>query len=363
MQSTRFIVVADLHLNIYSKWSKPCKDINTRFHHQRIVLHKIFELACEYHAGIIFDGDFFDQRKNPDCRVVNMAVQEIIKGASSIPDQDIFFLAGNHEQCDNSCRPSNSLGVFKYMPSNNIFVVDRPYVDFQADTGATVCFIPYSEDKQWLQSYLDKWSKNKELAQSPTLLCAHIGVAGSKMGSHLVRLSGEFSLKDLHPDFFDLICLGHYHLRQYLTKDHHVLYVGSTIPFEHADDNQVKGVSLVDIPKKTEKFIPINSPMFFTFDLDKIDKKVKDISKQRKSIIHLGVHNFVRAVSSDKSKLDYYANRGIDTLYKPQHRYKKRLNISPTSTAKQVVSKYCDKYAPKVKKTALKELEKAYKDA
>ena len=325
------IVCSDLHLNVYSKYSRPLNHryvTNTNLRHEFAVLDSIFQLAVRRHAAVVFNGDFFDQRGHIDTRVMNLAMAKVCRYAKKVP---IYFNSGNHDQLNNSRIPPSSLDAFEWI--NGVKVFDQPGV-IRTD-GVDLVMIPYSNDVSWLKRQIRRIAVK---VTRPAVEFFHLGIAGSRNTSHLVKLSGAFSLEDLCPDRYDYVVGGHYHLRQKLGPN--AWYVGSTIPHEHADDFQQKGVDLVSINPSgdSHRLIPIKSPMFYTFDLAK--RQVN-----RSQIVRLSKQNVVKVITHDQSTARWYSDHTkceIDD--EAPVKYHSRLNLKSTATPGEIVKKYCQHY-------------------
>lgn len=357
----KIIVVSDFHADMYDSYAKPLngKPWNDRFQNQLDTLDKIFDLAVKYKAKVIFNGDLFNQRVNINqivyTQIVNKIVERSYQLQMVIGGHPVYFVAGNHDQYDNSRIPENSLAIFKLFEANTedqrLFrVINYPSTLVFKDTN--LVFLPYSEDVDWSKSQLNQQIKG--LNKNSAYLFAHIGVDGAKQGRWNHRLGGAFSLGDLQPNKFNQIVLGHYHLRQTLQDDskHLVYYVGNTVPLNHNDDFQKKGVYLIDTEDNSAKFIAINNPLFMTLDTNKYSAdEIKDISKS----------NYIKLVTHSKEDLVKFKkdNQDLTVAYDPTDKKPvEDLGIKITDSTKEIVKSYTDEYYPKQTKLALEVLNK-----
>mgnify|MGYP000987939515 CR=1 FL=1 len=351
----KYIVVSDFHADMYTQYAEPIGDepYNTRFQHQLNTLSTIYKLALKYHAKVIFNGDLFNSRVNIDqvvySNIVNTIVDEanLLSTDKSIHGPSTLLLAGNHDQYDNSRIPANSLAMFKNF--ENCRVITTPS-EFQSEDDDLV-FLPYSEDTDWLKEELDKIVSQKHSTNS--YLFAHVGVSGAVQGKWNHRLGGAFSINELHPEYFKQIILGHYHLRQSLATgtDCKAYYVGNTVPLNHNDDGQKKGVYLVDTKANSAKFIEIQNPMFMTLDAEKhSEADIKEASKT----------NYIKIVTHSKESLDTFKDESALVSYEPEKdETTSDLGIKMDDSVSKIVKAYTEKYYPQRTDLALKVLNKA----
>lgn len=349
----KIIVVSDFHADMYNQYAQPVtgKPWNTRFQSQLDSLDKIFDMAEKEKALVVFNGDLFNSRININQVVYTQIVNKIAERSFKLNKETgygVFMLAGNHDQYDNSRVPNNSLSVFnniKDSKGENIIDVFS-YPDHFLFNDIEIFMLPYSEDVDYMHESLDEMLCEAE-PNTKRYLFAHIGVAGAVQGKWNHRLSGAFKLSELHTDMFEQIILGHYHKRQTLTtdKNHLVYYVGNTVPLNHNDDGDKKGVYLIDTEDNSARFIPLDNPIFDTVyinskeDIDKVDSTNK----------------FLRVIIKDKTLLEdeCLKDKNIVISYVPEEKDSSRLGIDAKSSTSDIVSKYTNKYYPKATKDAL----------
>ncbi|MBT9670545.1 hypothetical protein GPK34_00640 [Secundilactobacillus kimchicus] len=348
----KILVVSDFHADMYKQYAKPVegKPWNSRFQNQLDTLNKVFGIAEKENAVVVFNGDLYNQRKQIDQVVFNEITKAIATG-SRLLKQPIYVLVGNHDQYDNSPKPASSVEYLETVNPNIHVINSVESVSINSKDNTDLIFMPYSEDTDMILKGLDD-----VVASLPdkdnAYLFAHIGVSGSKQGRWNHKLGGAFNLDELHPKRFSQIVLGHYHLRQELTDN--VYYVGNTVPLNHNDDSQSKGVVLIDTEDNSHKFIEMDNPKFYTVDLA-VDKMTPE------ELQELSAKNFVKVIAHSKDELEQLSEDKEDSMtlaYVAETTDESRLGVSAEASEKEIVAAYTDKYHPNVKNLALEELNK-----
>lgn len=376
MVNQKFTVFSDAHIGIYDNFAQPVKDnnLNDRSLASIQAVAQAFDIAIEKHTHLISVGDLFDKRGTLDVRLVNRVadlfkekVPQLAKGCN------VYLLAGNHDQIDNSDVPENSLKWLQYFstPDHQVYVIDTVQ-DFAIDDVVDIAFLPYSENVKASKEQLAQLVKTPQVTSHPIkLLFAHVGVEGAVDGGlYTHRLGGAYGVGDLYPDVFDKIMLGHYHRRQALgatkktdPKDSQVLYVGSTSQKSFSDEGQDKGVDLITCSAKTgvkDDFIVLESKQFLTIDL--ADQKYAKMSEQE--LTNLMSQYYVRVISHDSKEakqLQKAANQDdikVAISLQEEQKSANRLGIKVTDSDSKIVKEYAQKYYPEATDTALKVLEK-----
>lgn len=250
----RYIFTGDQHFSLYSSFSKPDSDYgNTRFHEQITTLHKVFQLAIEKQATLLFGGDLFDQRGTVNTLVFN----KVFAVFQQYSDIKVIMIRGNHDSMTNHQYAESSPEPFSVLP-NLTYVNGLELVENGLDSILCVSYgDEVEESKQFIQENANHGGA--------TILMGHLGVENALTGAYSHRLGGAFGLGDLHPEAYKYVALGHYHRRQFLDDNHRVFYSGSLVPNSFSDEGQEKGVMYFDTESKTEpEFIPIKNKLFIT---------------------------------------------------------------------------------------------------
>lgn len=352
----KFIVFSDFHLHNWSTFSKPATytykgkhiQVTDRIIAQINTLNRIFEIAEENKAHVLFDGDFFHARNKVENLIMNIGFNTIFDNMMKYPYINLYMIVGNHDQADSSDFPQHTLETFKAIP--RVTVMD----DFSPlHTGECILYpISYSDNVDFLKDKIDDFAKSAKSDIEPSILMAHIGVDGSETGQSSHRLGGAFNIEELYPDVFDYVTLGHYHKRQFLGGRDNVFYVGNTIQESFSDEGQDKGVFLIDLEKRGKpEFIPIDNKKFIT--LREIPENVQEIVD----------NNFVRMIVPQElaTEVSIFKEESDNVRVEVQKEYKSelRIDIDVASSEEDIVKAYTDKFYPKVTSKAVDILKEA----
>lgn len=344
----------DFHAHIFDDFAKPDPEfVNDRFRAQIETLHKVFDIARQYKAPLIFGGDLFHKRSTLEDVVFNN-VYRVFAQNSDVPT---YLVRGNHDSKNNTTNPNHWLETFEYLP--HVKVSSTPeitYVCPQADDYYFETFflytVPYSDDVEFLKKRIAEFAEDAKDRDEPTLLAGHIGVDGSETGRYSHRLEGAFKLGDLYPDVFDYVALGHYHKRQFLGGTDNVFYTGNTIQTSFSDEGQDKGVFLIDFEKGGKpEFIPIPNKKFITLtDIDENTQEIVD-------------NNYVRFIlpKEKAQEVEIFKEESDNVRVEVQKTFQveTRIDISMESSEEQIVESYTKEFYPNVTDIALDVLREA----
>jgi len=228
----RFIAAADLHCHNYTQFAKIVNGLNSRLLDCLSVLDEIKEYMVNNDIkAFLFLGDLFNSRTKISIEIYHL-VYEAIKQINQI-GAEIHLLVGNHDQflkkgVYHSVRPFSDIA----------HVIDCPEKFYLGDERLPVYAIPYIESLKARTEAIKSLIGEKQERQG--ILIAHTGVAGAKVSSlSEYVLKDEVEMKDLHPELFDAVLLGHYHKGQYLADN--VLYVGSPLQLNFGERGDKKG--------------------------------------------------------------------------------------------------------------------------
>lgn len=350
----KIVFFSDFHAHIFEDFAKPDSEfVNDRFRAQIETLQRVFQIAREQEAVLIFGGDLFHKRAKIDDIVFNKVYEVFAK------NQDIHtvLVRGNHDSRTNATHTEHWLESFQYLP--HVRVAAEPemvYVCDDNDKFSTynefkIAAIPYSDDVALLKQKITEFSKDaKRETEIPTILVAHIGVDGSEVGKHSHRLEGAFELGDLYPDVFQHVCLGHYHKRQFLADN--VFYAGNTIQASFSDEGQDKGVFVIDTDtEQPAQFIPIPNKQFVT--LTEINENTQDYVD----------NNYVRFIlpQNQAQEVEIFKNESDNIRVEVQREYKSetRIAIDMESNEAQIVEAYTKEFYPGATDLALDILKEA----
>lgn len=241
----------------------PCKDMNSR-------LFYILKGICDMRdycldngiKHILFSGDLFHKRANIEVTVFN-AVHKVLKTFKE-KGITVHILAGNHDQVDSSQIPASAI----YSLRDIAHVIENPeyFLITEENEELEVVAVPYSKDKNFILNSIKSFREKCTDSKSAVLL-THLGISGGVTGSGMYVMSDEYNLKELSPELWKYIVLGHYHRPQLLCKN--TFYCGTPVQNSFNDeikgDNGYNGFFIIDTSKRYDiEFIPLIAPRFVT---------------------------------------------------------------------------------------------------
>ncbi|QIA28527.1 recombination exonuclease [Phage f2b1] len=330
------LAFSDFHAHLFEDYANPDEEyVNDRFRAQMETLQKVFDLARERKATLLFTGDLFHKRAKLDDVVFN-AVFDIF---AINDDVRVVMVRGNHDARTNATVTHHWLKPFKHLA--HVTVIDTPDMVFiQHDEGDFFIYgIPYSDDTEFLKSKINEFAEHAKAHEEPTILAAHVGVDGSETGKYSHRLEGAFKIGDLHPNVFSYVALGHYHKRQFLAGLHNTFYVGNTIQTSFSDEGQDKGVMLINLSRTREpEFIPIVNRKFIT---------ITEITEDIQRVID---NNYVRFIlpKEQAQEVEIFKESSDNIRVEIQREYKTetRIAIDRTSSEVEAVEAYAKEFYP-----------------
>jgi DNA repair exonuclease SbcCD nuclease subunit len=344
---SKAVFFTDFHAHIFEDFAKPDPEfVNDRFRAQLETLQKVYDIAEEHDATVLFGGDMFHKRGKIDDKVFNNVFDVIARN-----NRPTKLVRGNHDSSTNQTVTEHWLHTFKYLPHVDVF--DVPELQWQTDGDWYLYAIPYSDDILFLKQKIEEFAKHAEMRpESKSILVGHIGVDGSEVGKYSHRLEGAFKIGDLFPDVFTYVALGHYHKRQFLGGLDNVFYGGNTIQTSYSDEGQDKGVFLIDLEKGGKpEFIPIENKKFIT---------LTDIPENVQEIVD---NNYVRFIIPEKlaTEIEVYKEDSDNIRIEVQREYKTetRIDIGMDSNEEQIVEAYTKEFYPEVTNIAIDVLKEA----
>lgn len=360
-ESKGLLLFTDFHAHIWQEFAKPDKDyVTDRFHNQINALNYMLDYATDNSLDVLFAGDMFHKRGAVDTRVFN-AVFTCFANHKKI--NQIYLISGNHDMVNNRLEAPSSLNSFKVLKNVKVINGAESFETKQA----YFYLLSYGEDTDTILDLLKEAKKTaKKYPDKPKIFSSHLGINGAKQGATTHRLASTFSAKDVNPEVFNLVYLGHYHERQEiyndkdgyvyqkddndvpdeLTFDHEALYGGSTLPVSFSDENQIKGFDVVTytLPMK-RTFHAIKAPKFVTLNKwnDKLAEQYKD------DYVRLQLPP-TTAKKVAKAEID---NTSVRVESKAKYEVKTRLPIEAKDSPVEVTKKYMDKLYPDQKQDAL----------
>ena len=347
----RLIATADWHIHEFSDFSKvlsvtwdstsqrfieleapEAKPMNSR-------LFNILNGLCDMrdyaiHNGIthvINAGDVFHKRGNISVTAFN-AVHKVLESFHRA-GISMYIIAGNHDQVDASISPETSIHTFKDIAC----IFEKPQILSIASgmDGVDLAFVPYSKDKSFVIEQIHELKLQLNSKQS--ILVAHVGITGGRVGSGMYIMSDEYSLDDLEYNKWKYVVLGHYHQPQRLADN--VIYAGTPVQNsfgdELLDDHEgggFNGFYVLDTNEENSmQFVPIKAPRFIT---------VKSPGELDRSIKEYGENNFYRVKASTSDVEEIATMENVRVEVEKEYKEAARSDIGLNDTLQDAVIKY-----------------------
>ena len=328
----KFIFFTDSHFHLFTNYAKPDDEfVNDRFKEQVEALQKVFDIAREEKAKVIFGGDLFHKRNSVDTRVYN----KVFETFANNQDIKVYMVRGNHDAVSNSLYTDSSIDIFETLPNVEVAKTLRSE-PLSSKVQLTMC--AYGDETEEIKEFIkDSYQEGKV-----NILVAHLGVEGSLTGKGSHRLEGAFGYQDLQPELYDFILLGHYHRRQYFSNPNH-FYGGSLMQQSFSDEQEANGVHLIDTDKLTTTFIPINTRKFITVQGDNIPENIEELVEQGHFIRFIGTPEQAKALELDE------VESNVQVQMKKKYTVEKRIDSEVTDDPVTIASSYADKYYPEAK--------------
>jgi exonuclease SbcD len=322
---------ADLHLGVESYGRiEPSSGLSTRLLDFLSSLDKVVDYALKNKIDLVlFCGDAYKTREPTQTQQ-----REFAKRINRLSTNDIptFLLVGNHD-LPNAIGRATTTEIFDTLAIKNVYVSSRPDIYRIPTRSGTVqiASLPwlrrsallsreesrnfdFDQIKERLQQTLTRTIElnvSKLDPSLPSILAAHVWVAGARIGSEKQMTIGQehvLLLSNVANPAFDYIALGHIHKHQVLSDNPPTVYAGSLTRLDFSDEEDDKGFYLVEIEpdKATGKrqvsfeFHAVSGRRFFTIsvaleaqDIDPTATVLKAIAGQedkiRDAIVRLNI--------------------------------------------------------------------------
>ncbi|MFC2025278.1 exonuclease SbcCD subunit D [Chloroflexota bacterium] len=290
---------ADLHLGVESYGRiDPTTGISSRFLDFLSVLDQVVDYALESKVDLVlFCGDAYKSREPTQTQQREFAQRISRLSANGIP---IFLLVGNHD-LPNAIGKATTIEIFGTLAVKDVYVSNRPDI-YQIPTKSgtvQIASLPWLRRSVLLTKEatknLDFEQINQKLQQVltnviathaakldpalPSILAAHVWVAGAKVGSERLMTIGQehaLLLSNVANPAFDYIALGHIHKQQVLSQNPPVVYAGSLERLDFGEEEDDKGFCVVEIEpdpstgnrRVSFEFHPVSGRRFLTINAD-----------------------------------------------------------------------------------------------
>lgn len=261
----KICLFSDLHAHPYSNGSILEHGSNSRVLDAVSVIEQVYLHAKDIGAAkVLFGGDLFDRRKSIDVDTYNKVHSTVLDG--SYLSVGTILLVGNHDQANRS-GTIHALDRFesRVEQQRSCYVADEPRwwkVTNPADPEDVVGLftVPYYDDGEVIASHIEDGIDNRPEWAEKAMLLIHYGLSGAKVGPGDYIVPCELSLSMLHPDKWDIIFSGHYHIGQQLGSKFH--YIGSAMQHRWDDAGFDKSFVVLDTDDFSITRVPTVAPKF-----------------------------------------------------------------------------------------------------
>jgi len=201
----------------------------------------------EYQEGdvLMHLGDWHDSRQSVNLKVLNLSM-EIAEKMSSIFNDGIYVILGNHDIWGKYTNDINSLKPIKWIPNFTIF--EEPETLILGDR--KFCMMPWRKDTDTERETLDSFGAHD-------YLCCHTDITGLKFNKY-VKIDKGTNLEELNK--FTRVYSGHIHYSQ---KTNNVIMLGSPYELTRSDMDNPKFILRLDLETGEETAFRNNfSPTF-----------------------------------------------------------------------------------------------------
>lgn len=376
----KVLVCGDVHLDTFSSYASPVDNpaSNSRLENILNALKYFFNYGVDNDVhNFVINGDLFNQRTNVNPSTYSYCISKVVSMINScLPNTNVYFNVGNHDEYGRDIAP-NSIDLFdSFSYSKGIHVyVSSSYADvFPVDKDSSILLVPYTENIEESQQDVDK-SINQH-SNTHLFVFAHLGLNNVAQGRWSHKVSGSYNIANLGWNNKQVtgINLAHYHTRVFIagsdnSSERSAWYTGSLLPinFNDVDEDGTgsdRGFDLIDTISGSHEFINISNgfPKFNIIDIDGKEQHYEEVANlltsnednYNKVIVHSDdAKDLVEKVKKD------YELKNIKLSIDKKVKSETSIDISDNMSDSQIVSQYCEKYYPDVKKLALDYLEKA----
>ena len=290
---------SDLHLGVESYGrTDPTTGISSRLLDFLAALDQVVDYALENSVDLVlFCGDAYKSREPSQTQQREFARRVNRLSTNGVP---IFLLVGNHD-LPNAIGKATTTEIFDTLSVRNVYVSNRPDIHriSTASGPVQIASLPWLSRSALLSREetrnLDFAQINQKLQQVltniiaahalkldpslPSILAAHVWVAGAEIGSERLTTIGQehvLLLSNVAHPAFDYIALGHIHKQQVLSDSPPVVYAGSLERLDFGEERDEKGFYLVEIEPAQPAgkrlvsfdFHPVIGRRFLTIDVN-----------------------------------------------------------------------------------------------
>lgn len=341
----RALIFSDIHADNYTPFAKLLDTgVNSRMQVCLDVLSQVDGICQEKEVtDIFFLGDLFNSRTAVPMDVYYL-VYETLKEMSS--SREIWLLVGNHDLFLKRGNEISSTRPFETI----CHVIDKPMVTVSPDNLTQFVWLPFEEGNEANLKLLRDFKPSS--SSKSALLLGHLGLTGAKVGVHEFRMKTELNVKDLRPELFKWVVLGHYHKFQILGEDNNVVYAGSALQQTFGERGEKKFAFVFDTKKPDSlSRIELTAPKFVSLKADDL---------LRCEVKGNYVEVSCKASERDKVNSELIAMGAKDFVIKEEfeEHFQPRLQVDSLASVSDMVDAYVDGSETKLKKKKLKSMAK-----
>lgn len=270
---TDFLVFSDFHAHNFQAFSKQVPwptggSINSRLKDCVDVIEEMRAYAKQHNIKhVLFGGDLFHSRSAVKTEVFNVIYEAVNAWADDLAY--MFMIPGNHDMADREGHV-HSLKAFR---RENLILMDQNWhALYRPEIKVQIIGVPYTPDREEAARRLERVGKAADDCKAkygaPSILLAHLGMQGAKVGSDYVLVSdNDVTVSDIPHDKFALCLFGHYHQHQQLFSNG--WFIGATHHHNWGDAGTRRGfLHLTVNPDGTHSFkqIETKAPRFVNLD-------------------------------------------------------------------------------------------------
>jgi exonuclease SbcD len=294
----KIIHFADLHLGVETYGHPdPTTGLSSRLNDFLSAFDRLVDYALDNKVDLVlFCGDTYKSREPSQTQQREFARRINRLATNDIP---VFLLIGNHD-LPNAAGRATSTEIFDTLAVQNVYVGSRPDIYRIPTPGGEIqiAALPWLRRSSLLSREdtreLNFEGINEKLQQIltgiitdftskldptlPTILAAHVWVAGATAGSEKSMTLGQehaLLLSNVANPAFDYVALGHIHKHQVLSENPPTVYAGSLERLDFGEEADDKGFYSVDIQSDRAgnkrqvsfQFQPVEGRRFLTISL------------------------------------------------------------------------------------------------
>jgi DNA repair exonuclease SbcCD nuclease subunit len=271
------LIFSDLHAHNFKYGSKRVTyegvTLNSRLIDTLNVLDEIKNYAIRNGIRtLLFGGDLFHRRQSYNTEVFNFVFDKFQELSNF--GLDILMIPGNHDYADRSGLV-HALRPFEAI--ENVWVGSAKTINSISTGHCEVLCVPFTPDLDEAKHRLALSGKVAEEIQRPTILLAHLGMQGARVGSDYILVTDQdVKVADVPHQSFTACFFGHYHEHQQLFANG--WYIGATHEQNWGDTGGKRGFLHVRVYKDKVDFkhIETSAPKFVTIDGDELEYQDKD---------------------------------------------------------------------------------------